>query len=174
MKVGDKQYRNHIDKQRGSFSVEAVFALLLLSFILLFVGGLSIQIQLKERSERVSYSLVNLLKERTRFFSGNNPIAPADSDLIYDIASDLLDDHPAEDIGLVIESFGGGLNQSFSDGMACQAERPIDSYSELVPVNLEGDVFPIYQVTVCIRSSGLLSLVPGTRVIRSSSLFPGR
>lgn len=170
MKVG-------IKKQIGSFSVEAAFSFLLLSAVTLFLIDLSAQAMVKSQAERASYSLVNLLKERTRFFDGRYELSSQDVNAIYSVMERqfyLPLDNKQKGVGLVVESLIDGEGQLFKRGYRCDAQKPIKTLTNLVPVNSDNESFPIYQVTVCIEMDGVFSLVSGLRVISSSSVIPGR
>lgn len=170
MKVG-------IKKQKGAFSVEAAFSFLVLAGLTLFLLDLSAQTIMKSQAERVSYSLVNIIKERSRFFEGRANLHSVDVDTLHNILDDLLYlpiESKQKGVGLVVESLVEGGTQVYKRGYKCQAQRSIGTLTSLVPVDKEGDSFPIYQVTVCIEMDGVFGLMQGLRIISSSSVMPGR
>lgn len=168
-------------RQAGAFTVEAVFGITVLMTMMLFLADLSNLVLAKTQASRVSYSLATATKERLRFFDGRQAVTNNDFSLINAIAADLLTKQAPvkqDGYGLVIESFTDtgiqSFSKSFNSGQTCEPEVPITSLNHLRPVREDGVIFPIYQVTVCLKLDGLFQLLPTLRSISSSSVLPGR
>lgn len=60
--------RNLKSKQRGIFSIEFAIVGICFSLLLAFSGDVIIKLSIKGKLDRLSYSLVNVLKERTQLY----------------------------------------------------------------------------------------------------------
>lgn len=168
-------------RQAGAFTVEATFGIAALIMMMYFIGDLANLLSGKTQSGQVSYSLATTTKERLRFFDARHSLTQADFNLINDIAADLLERQAPEKqdgYGLTIEGFTDTgiqtFTKDFDDGEHCAPSIPIADLGHLRPVREDGVVFPIYQVTVCIKMEGLSRYFPGMRYVNSSSVLPGR
>ncbi|MEZ9875069.1 tight adherence pilus pseudopilin TadF [Vibrio breoganii] len=175
----------HRAKQSGAFTVEAVFGITVLVMMMFFIGDLSQMLSANTQASRVSYSLATATKERLRFFDSRHTLSQADFDLINEIAADLLVHQAPEKqdgYGLTIESLTGSSNaptvQTFSkdldSGEKCTPGTDISALAHLRPTREDGIVFPIYQVTVCLKIEGFSQYFPGMRYVNNSSVLPGR
>lgn len=167
--------------QIGAFTVEATFGIAALIMMMYFIGDLANLLSGKTQSGQVSYSLVTTTKERLRFFDARHSLTQSDFNLINDIAADLLERQAPEKqdgYGLAVEGFTDTgiqiFTKDFDDGEHCTPSIPIAELGHLRPVREDGVVFPIYQVTVCIKMEGLSRYFPGMRYVNSSSVLPGR
>ncbi len=140
-------------KQRGIFAIEMSFVLFFIAVLVVFTGDISFKLFNRVALDRASYSLVNILKERTRFYNKRFELNQQDIDDIQMLGSRLLADNRA--FGLRIESLHKGVFQTFT-GNVNQAPvcSNVDSLNqtkraELVPENSNGKEFPLYQVTLC-------------------------
>ncbi len=84
-------------RQKGSFMVELVFILTALWGVYLFAADLSYQLLLRAKLDRSSFALVNVIKERSRYFEGdvlggkNLAVTNADLEDLSKVASRMLD-----------------------------------------------------------------------------------
>lgn len=152
-----------------------------LMILMYFIGDLSNLLSGKTQSSQVSYSIATATKERLRFFEARQTLTQSDFNLINDIAADLLERQAPEKqdgYGLTVEGFTDTgiqtFTKDFDDGEQCSPSVAISDLAHLRPVREDGVVFPIYQVTVCIKMEGFSQYFPGMRYVNASSVLPGR
>ncbi len=68
-----------LTKQRGNFTIEFAIVGVFFALLLVFSGDLIVKLSTKGKLERLSYSIVSIIKERTQLFSDGSD----DSDAIY-------------------------------------------------------------------------------------------
>ncbi|BDY04203.1 tight adherence pilus pseudopilin TadF [Ferrimonas sp. YFM] len=173
--------RASVHQQQGAFAIEMAFVLAFLVTLFLFSADLSQQVLNRAKLDRVSYSLVNLVKERQRFYAEREPLSRADFLQIQEIAARLLHKSTAEEqdqFGISVQSLVEGTQVSFSKTFAgdtpCVPDNNISTLSELVPENDAGKRFPLYQVTLCMTSSSWYDKAIGQHLISATSVMPGR
>ena len=172
-----------ITRQKGAFSVELAFILVAMSALLTFYFDLGRQVLEKTELDRVSNSLVSVLKERQAFFSDKTigikwDISQDDAYDVYKMANNLLGSDKSV-IGVVI-GHKKGLNDEtiFSYGhnriLGCEAEEVSDDL-------IQGSMHELnlYRVTICsqyesVFNSGIVSSDNEIKVLKSTSLFVGR
>ncbi|WP_390903526.1 tight adherence pilus pseudopilin TadF [Vibrio paucivorans] len=173
--------------QRGNFTVEFAIVGVFFALLLAFSGDVIIKLSHNGKLDRLSFSLVNMLKERTQFFSEGQDIQLQDVDDLYLIAENslrrTLGTYEAERFGVVIESLSfrgiGEANspRSFQFGAyQCQLSLNMTDLEELSVVTSWGRQAPLYRVTLCYQTDNWFGrLVDGdyTRV-QSSSVIIGR
>ncbi|GEA60676.1 tight adherence pilus pseudopilin TadF [Vibrio comitans] len=165
--------------QRGAFVVEAALSMTLIVVILFFIADLSQILLAKTQANRVSYSITTAMKERYRFFDTRHDISQSDFELVSSIAGGLLADNGTySDYGIAVGGYtDNGVQEyfrSFESGESCIPQESISELEHLRPVRDDGVVFPIYQVTVCLRVEGFSDVFPGMNYVSSSSVLPGR
>lgn len=149
--------RHNLRTQRGSFAIELAFVLIGLCAIFLFATDLSHQLLIRAKLDRSSYALVNVLKERTRYFDADivqgTGLSIDGNDLtnMQAIASRMLNSD-SSGVAIQIESLldGNVVNAIKSDQYRinnCQTNS-IEDYQQLVPVE-NGVEYPLYRVTLC-------------------------
>lgn len=143
------------NKQQGAFAIEMAFVMFFLAALLFFTGDLAYKLFNRVNLDRASYSLVNVVKERTRFYNKQFELNQKDLNELQTIATRLLNGH--NQFGLRIESWIDGKIQVFNHTVGSSPTcLDFDSFnqskrSELVPVHLTGEPFPLYQVTLCYK-----------------------
>ncbi|MBY3787053.1 hypothetical protein HPQ32_01135 [Photobacterium carnosum] len=164
----------NLNKQKGSFVIELAFVLMFLCLLTLFTADIAMQLFTRAKLDRVSYSLVNVLKERTRFYDGNNTLTQHDYEQLYTIAGKLL---PDTNYGVLIKSTVSKKDIN-TPSMASVKCSPVVINPALIPISsLTGVKFPVYQVTVCASFNswfGKFTHGKNTFVIQSTSVMPGR
>lgn len=186
MKLHSRYVRSKED-QSGSFTIELVFVLVALWGVYLFAVDLSYQLLVRAKLDRSSFSLVNVIKERTRYFEGDvlsgKNLALTNNDLedFAEIASRMLDTPPS-DVAIKIESLTNKVNVTeFAsrkfNSLNCETDS-ILAYADLAPVE-KTVVYPLYRVSLCEeQSSWFKPFFNGgsstTISISSSSIMPGR
>ncbi|MDP5253168.1 tight adherence pilus pseudopilin TadF [Vibrio sp. HB161653] len=171
-------------RQDGSFAIELAFVLFGLCAIFMFGTDLSKQLLIRASLDRTSFSLVNVLKERTRYYDGE---VSSETNLIV-TASNLSDmqtvgarllDMSSDDVAIQIQSMVDGtvttLHSDQFDQYGCVTDDFSD-YSDLVPED-DGTVYPLYRVSLCEQFDSWFLAFLGdddTNTILSSSIIVGR
>ena len=175
------------NRQQGSFTVELLFILVALWGVYLFGADLSHQLLARAKLDRSSFALVNVIKERTRYFeadvlAGQN-LSVTNSELqdMTKVASRMLNT-PVDNVAIKIESLTNNSNVAeFSSSkfrsLNCQTDSIID-HADLAPVD-KGVVYPLYRVSLCEEENYWFKpfFNDGTSTtvkIASSSIMPGR
>lgn len=174
-------------RQKGSFMVELVFILTALWGVYLFAADLSYQLLLRAKLDRSSFALVNVIKERSRYFEGhvlggkNLAVTNADLEDLSKVASRMLGT-PPNDVAIKIESLTNKVNvavftSSKYNRLNCKTDS-ILAHADLAPVE-KGVVYPLYRVSLCEEQSSWFKPFfnggTGTTVrVGSSSIMPGR
>lgn len=173
--------------QQGSFTVELALVLIVLCLIYLFSTDLSHKLLMQSALDRTSFALVNILKERTRYYQGdvqNNINLNVDDGQLVEmqsLASRLLDQE-ASSVMINIQSL---VNKELKRGVKSEALQSVncnvpdiesDEFKDLVPTE-DGFVFPLYSVTVCETYPswfGAFTNSSETLTLSSTSVMPGR
>lgn len=174
IKAGRNQNKmQSLNKQKGSFVIELAFVLMFLCLLTLFTADIAMQLFTRAKLDRVSYSLVNVLKERTRFYDGNNTLTQDDYKQIYSIAGKLL---PDTNYSVLINSTVP--TEAIIPTVKSVACSPVAINPNLIPISsLTGVKFPVYQVTVCTSFHSWFGKFTHGKtdfVIQSTSVIPGR
>ncbi|MFH0273454.1 tight adherence pilus pseudopilin TadF [Vibrio jasicida] len=173
--------------QKGAFTIELVFVLVALWGVYLFAADLSYQLLVRAKLDRSSFALVNVIKERTRYFDAdvlagkNLSVTNTDLEDLTQVASRMLDTTP-DNVAIKIESLTNKANvaaftSSKFNKLGCETDS-ILAHADLAPVE-KGIVYPLYRVSVCEEQSSWFKPFfnggTGTTVkIGSSSIMSGR
>ncbi|WP_394391321.1 tight adherence pilus pseudopilin TadF [Shewanella woodyi] len=171
-------------KQHGAFTIELAFVLLFTSALLVFTGDIAFQLLNRVNLDRVNYSLVNVLKERTRFFDENLIVTSAEVDELDILAARLLGYGQTSEnapYGIRVEWIVNDRYSSIDKGIEGEAPCiPGDSLKgrgHLAPQTSADKRFPLYQVTLCLNTDSWFNQFWGDETqhyIHSSSVMPGR
>lgn len=183
------------NKQHGVFAIEMAFVLFFLCALLIFTGDIAYQLLNRVNLDRTSYSLVNILKERTRFFSTQNAdgsrtvryaVTQKDADDMESLAARLLGRPDTGTFGLRVESlrYNGSTEyydrytKSMNNTLDCDPDDALTSRRSLVPLSASGKAAPLYQITVCYRIDSWFNRFMGSNnqqaYLHSSSAIVGR
>ncbi len=169
--------------QRGAFTIELALILFVVIAIFYFMSDVSHKLLVRAKLDRVSFALVNVLKERTRYYEENVILTGDDRDEMVIIAARLLNTAP-ESVALRVEAMHDGsaanIDSFESDqfnNLGCNVPL-ISSKEALVPVE-NGISFPLYQVSLCESNSSWFARLLGIAnlseiTISSSSVMVGR
>ncbi len=173
--------------QQGSYTIELVFVLLALWGLYLFGADLSAQLLMRAKLDRSSFALVNIIKERTRYFEAdvlagkNLTVTNAELLDMTKVASRMLN-IPMDSVAIKIESLTNKTNVTeFMSNkykhLKCQNDSII-AHANLAPVE-KSVVYPLYRVSLCEEQSSWFNpfFSGGTSTtvkISSSSIMPGR
>lgn len=175
-------------RQRGVFTVE--FAIIGLVFSLLFVFSADVIIKLsyKGKLDRLSYSLVNVLKERTQLYGKDYVLSEADVTTIVKIAKGSLrrtvSQFDKNKLGYKIEAvtFDAKENSTYSKFPAgaavvsCNNDKSLDTMKHLSKTTTWKRRTTLYRVTLCYETSNWIGDLLGTQFTRveSDAIMIGR
>lgn len=175
-------------KQRGVFSIEMAFVLIGMCACLYFCFDLGYQQIRKSQLERVSYSLVSVLKERSLLYRKNKNdtqyeiVNASQVEQLKSIGAKLLGVDKNK-ISVVVDYRIEAINKprvsALSAGIEC---TPLQTLSNKLDVTLEkgGRPAPIYQVTICQQVPAWFESIVGgdksknKRILQVQSSFVGR
>lgn len=183
--------RRFIRQQSGSVTIEFVFMLILLILILAFMADLAILRSTAGRLDNISYSLANILRERTQLYNGNENLATEqvnnrDVTQFKSLATRMAfgDKNSSKKIYVVLEYLApeNSTYRIIGDTDKC---KPYEALQNLVNLSPRSEMnnsrkIPLYQVTVCVPNYSFFStLVPGVaknmdETVRSSSITVSR
>ncbi|WP_322803382.1 tight adherence pilus pseudopilin TadF [Vibrio alfacsensis] len=173
--------------QRGTFSIEFAIVGMFFSLLLVFSGDVIIKLSVKGKLDRLSYSLVNVVKERTQLYEADYELSKREVDDIDTIARHSLmrtfGRFQADRYGLLVEE------QSFEEvdkpndpvrehrgTLDCDIGKPISQLQDLSVVSNRGRQMPIYRVSICYQTDNWIGDLLGTQFTRveSDSVVIGR
>lgn len=174
-------------KQRGVFSIELSIILIGFALLIVFTMDVVTKQSVKGKLDRLSYSLVSLLKERTQLFDGSatlsrNEVNAALSLAQYSLRS-TMGSFDASRLGLMIEQqqFNSeqaptpainGLHVFRAGEYACEPSERLSTKTDLSPITNFGNRLALYQVTLCYKTNNLFgSLVGKQWELTSSTSF---
>lgn len=152
--------RNLKSKQRGIFSIEFAIVGVFFSLLLVFSGDVIIKLSVKGKLDRLSYSLVNVLKERTELYGMDYQLTKKEVDSLNIIAKNSL----SRTFGAFDENRYGMLVEelSFSEidvpnpiiseqrgTETCHVGESIDNLKKLTVLSVRGRTMPLYRVALC-------------------------
>ncbi|WED22305.1 ATP-binding protein [Vibrio sp. JC009] len=148
--------------QRGNFTVEFAILGVLFAALLVFSADIVVKLALRGKLDRLSYSMVELLKERTQLFEEDLDLSKDDARLIDKIARGSLKrtygpfDEKKYGILIEVQTFyaEGTENfnklQSFSfGGYQCSVKNDLTEFRDMSVVSSWGRQVPLYRVTLC-------------------------
>ncbi len=189
-------------KQKGVFSIELALVAVFFSLFLVFSGDIIIKLSVKGKLDRLSYSLVNIIKERTQLYPAvegesdkdNNNSEKEDTDLkidtevnnLYKIAKNSLtrtmSGFDENNLGILVEKIifnnENKTEQSISvkQGFKCNVDKPLTALKQLLVVSTWGKNLDLYRVTLCYETEKWLGskLDVTFTTVTSSSVMVGR
>lgn len=178
---------NSISKQKGNFTIEFAIVGVVLAVLLVFSMDIIIKLAYKGKLDRLSYSLVNVAKERTQLYGEDFSVTEPDATALFNIATNSLrrttDSFAADRLGMVIEGLTfADIGQANSANVFelgnynCALPQNIGDMQDLSVVTTWGRQARLYRVTICYETDNLFGDLLGgefTRV-RSSSVIVGR
>ena len=167
--------------QQGAFVIELVIVLIIFVGIYLFMTDISHKLLVRAQLDRTSFALVNILKERTRFYGGVTSLSASDQSDMTALANRMLNKN-ASNLAIKIEALHNKETvETFTsapyDSLGCQAVA-ISEKSALAPVE-DGTIYSLYQVSLCDQKDSWFANFWGnsgtpTFTITSSSVVAGR
>ncbi|WP_273860651.1 tight adherence pilus pseudopilin TadF [Photobacterium sp. GSS17] len=175
-------------KQRGNFSVEFAIVGIVLSVIFVFSADVIVKLSIRGKLDRLSFSLVNVLKERTQLYDEDYEIKNiSEANIIYTIASNslqrTLNSYESSRFGAVVEqltfkSIGhANLPKTYIFGAySCSLSQTIKDFEYLSVVTSWDRQATLYRVTLCYRTDNTFGSLINESYARvsSSSVMIGR
>lgn len=174
-------------KQKGNFTIEFAMIGVFLSLIFVFSSDVIIKMSIKGKLDRLSYSLVSVLKERTQLYGAGGFITRSEATAISDIAENslqrTLSSYDSSKFGLIIEELtfkGIGMpnrvNQYFYRAK-CETHNRLTDLQSLSVVTIWDRQTSLYRITLCYMTDNMISdLLDITDFdeVNSSSVIIGR
>jgi len=174
-------------KQSGNFTVEFSIVAIFFSLQLVFSGDVIIKLSVKGKLDRLSFSLVNVLKERTQLYSESYQIKQSEAAALKKIAVNSLKrtygNFKGENFGFLVEE------QTFSDIAApnalskfnlgaqrCAVAKSLGQLQHLSVVTTWNRQATLYRVTLCYETDNWIGGLLGKEftTVSSSSVMIGR
>ncbi len=179
---------NSKSKQRGLFSVEFAIVGGVLGLLLLFTFDVVAKIAMKGKLDRLSFSAVSLVKERTQLYGDDYTMSGADAGLVYRVIRKSLarttGDYDSNNFGMRLEEqtyatdHSANALQTFNRGnQTCAVQQQLSEIEDdLSVVTTWGRKATLYRVTLCYETDDLLTSVLGSgfTTVSSSSVVIGR
>ena len=178
---------NFKSKQRGTFSIEFSLIAIAFSMLLVFSGDVIIKLAVKGKLDRLSFSLVSILKERTQLYGEDYTIKAAETNAVYQIGEHSLQrtmqSYTASDFGALIEEQtfdnGGTANAAvrfYVGTLRCNVSDFLSELTHVSVVTSWGRQASLYRVTLCYDTDNWFGSLVGERFTRinSSSIMIGR
>lgn len=188
-------YNNSQFKQRGVFSVEFALIAVFFSMLLVFSGDVIIKLSTKGKLDRLSYSLVNIIKERTALYNKSFTITQGEINNIYTIAANSLtrsmDSFKSANLGIRVEQQmftikkNNDQSVTYDDdspitinagAQTCSVTKSLDELTDLSVVSSRDRKMPLYRVTLCYETNNWFGKLVGGdyTTVSSSSVIIGR
>lgn len=152
-------------KQNGNFSVEFAVVGVILSLLILFSIEFAYKLSVRAKLDRLSYSLVTVLSERTQLYDGRFKLAVDDANEIRDVAIRYL----KEDIVDFDEKYFGfkvrsgfvsddSPLQNIPSGLACTQYLGRNEFEKHTVIKQDGRKLPIYNINICYQVSNIVPM----------------
>ncbi|WGE59745.1 tight adherence pilus pseudopilin TadF [Actinobacillus equuli] len=101
-----KKIKQFLTNPRGSVTVEFIFIFFLFSVLLIFLIDVTILQSTTGKLQRTSYSLLNVAKERTAVYKGNETITQEEANKLKQLAISLMgEEKDSSNIAVTIEHY---------------------------------------------------------------------
>ncbi|MBV7299183.1 ATP-binding protein [Enterovibrio sp. NIFS-20-8] len=172
-------------KQRGTFSVEfALLAVVFAAFIIL-TGDIVIKLSMQGQLDRLSYSMVNVLKERTQLYDPDFMEIDSQStrelnSIISHSLGRMVSNYDASKMGTTFESLtfpnGRQTLDTIEQGGGCQLTDTLADHQDLSMMTSWGRRASLYRVTICYETDNWAGASFDTEftTVQSSSIMMGR
>lgn len=178
-------------KVSGAFTVELALVATVLSLLLSFTGDIVVKLSMRGKLDRLSFSAVSIIKERTQLYANVDELTQQDVDRVFSLLSDSLarttgNYQSNRFSGLVEEQLYDGTtalasNQFVPSGAASSSCRPTQSLAQIRDqvgvVTSWGRNARLYRITLCYETGSWFGQVIGSdqfRHVSSSAVIIGR
>jgi tight adherence protein F len=169
-----------LTKQYGTFSIEVALVALALSLLLAFTADIVIKQSYKGKLDRLSFSMVSLLRERTQLYDNNALTKPQVNNLHKIIIGSLkrtVEDFSEDKLSVIFEQVrfkdkkpSGFFEQKFGS-IICGPTKKLSELVFLSPKTMRDRKLPLYQVTICYQAPSLLNDIFGLEDYSVKSFF---
>lgn len=174
---------NSRSKQKGTFSIEFALLGVVFSTMLLFTADTVVKLSVQGKLDRLSYSLVNILKERTQLYGkDDHSLTNAMANELFGFAqgslSRTLGSYESDRLHGDIEVLSFDQNNRMSTDSrtlngGCNGSQSITNFQSLSMTTSWGRRAALYRVTLCYDSDNWAFDGDDTTLL-SSSLMMGR
>lgn len=170
-------------KPRGNFTVEFAIVGLFFSLLLVFSGDVIIKLATKGKLDRLSYSLVSVLKERTLLYSDSgDEVLPAEAVNLKTIAVNSLNrtftNFEDEDFSMCVEGLTFDASNSAKPVNYSCSWTASETLAELSTFSVITSMqqAPVYRVTLSYETDNWICVLLGETftTVTSSSVMVGR
>lgn len=173
-------------KQRGNFTIEFALVGVIFSLLLVFSGDVIIKLSVKGKLDRLSFSLVNVLKERTQLFDEDYQITSSEAKSINEIARNSLRrtlmTYENDRLGVLVEELTfsdigtPNILKSFSYEGGCVVTNTLAELEYLSVITSWDRQASLYRVTACYETDNWSGELLGEEftTVSSSSVIIGR
>lgn len=175
-------------KQRGTFSVEFAIVGLVFSVLLVFSGDVIMKLAMKGKLDRLSYSMVNILKERTQLYDEDYKITRREARQLFDISKGSLArvsgagfDDSRYRVIVEEQTFARNGNpkpvRTFQFGAdVCELQTKLSDLRHLSVVTSWDRQATLYRVSLCYETDNWVGDILGGdfRVVSSDAVIIGR
>lgn len=177
---------NSISSQRGSFSIEFAIVGVCFSLLLIFASDLVVKMSMKGKLDRLSFSAVSILKERTQLYDQVSSSNYSQAKQIYEITSLSLNrmsnTFSRDRFGVHVEemtfSKTGKRNPIVTHqfGLPFTTSQLITDLESLSVLSSWGRRVPLYRVSVCYQTDNWFGSLIGANydLVCSESIMIGR
>ena len=188
-------------RQTGVFTIEFALVATIIALFMVFISDVVAKQTMQGHLQRLSYSGVNVIKERTQLYDGAGVATPDQADQIYKILHDSMTRTMS---GFKFESFGMTLEQvllkdiencsdndmkdnaclevagdsvSYKRGsQGCPPNSSLDTKSGLFLKTSWGNPVSLFQVTLCYQTDNWFGNLVGSdfTMVKASSLMMRR
>ncbi|WP_159064974.1 tight adherence pilus pseudopilin TadF [Thaumasiovibrio subtropicus] len=178
-------------RQKGAFAVEMALVASVMVFVLAFTTDVVLNQSLKGKLDRMSYSMVNILKERTQLYNAGDVLDSDQVDELYDVLLQSLGrtvgGFDATQLGMYVEQQKFTEDDDpiepqvgvhlFSRGtLACQPAVSLRQRESLSVVTTFDRRATLYMVTICYQGKNWFGELMDENygLVRSYSIMIGR
>ena len=176
-------------KNKGVFTVEFALVASVIALFLVFISDAIIKQNVHGHIQRMSYSGVNIIKERTQLYSGSAEIEDSQADDLFRLLQNSMKRTMS---GFRPGSFGMHLEQvlfidsdleqpdpdiqPFSRGLVCVPSESLASMTDLFFKTSWDRPATLYRVTLCYDTDNWFGALVGTdyTMVSASSVMIGR
>ncbi|KIF48798.1 hypothetical protein M445_05510 [Vibrio owensii 47666-1] len=153
-------------RQKGTFAIEFAIVALVFAAVITFSMDVAIKLSIRGKIDRLSHSLVNVIRERTQLYEGVEDVSSADANEMWKIAvNSLKDSVPNFDetkLGMNVDwAYSDGVQRMYSVplGLKCGvAHQLVADFDKHTVAKEDGSKHPIYNINICYQISNVFSV----------------